>query len=631
MMTIQPAIETNQVIRSGTSYRYFIAIVFAVFLIYLPSLFVPFYFDDYNFIIDNPNIKDFSHIPQLLKEYFYVRGWVQITLAFDWWLYNGKLCGIHLTNIILHLLNSFVVFFLANKIIRNLWDEEKCLFAGSRLLPAGWICALLFAVHPVQTESVTYIITRSELIASLGYFLAMWGSAVLLEKKVYIPSGFQSWFLNVGITIIVCAGLAFGIGAKETILSLPAPILLYQYLLYKKKNHDGFWIDAIIIYAPMVLMFCVYLFMRYRAIGSILGFQDVLVRTPWVNVMTQCAVIVQYYFPRLFIPVNLNIDPQITEIHSLLTLPFCFSITVLLGCVITVFYCIRKSPLLSFSISWFFITIAISSSFIPLNDLAADHRLYLPLLGFALLMEYFIVQGLGNHTWHRMNAGIILLLFILFMVITITKNMEYTSPVLFWRNSAILSPAKFRPMRNFGGALIEYKQSDEALKLYTGEYKGVRADGRNYGSLDDIEFTLSVLYSKGKAYPKLIQMIEQLSLANPASIPHLELLQKAYLLSGQYDQLQTVVDKTSGLQPNNKITLKNKAFLFLQNDKVDEALSVLEYALQNYPGDSELLEKIKKLYVKKNRNTDEIDKRIGEIQSKSKNYKTQFEFFVPSR
>ncbi|MBD3266209.1 hypothetical protein GF373_06020 [bacterium] len=563
----------------------------------------------------------------ILQEFFHARGWVQLSLAVDWWLYGGHPFGMHLTNVFLHIINTLLVFLIARKTVRLFENHTHYTWKAGILIPAGMLSAFLFALHPIQTESVTYIISRSSLISTFAYLLTLWLEILIFSRWETGPTiNFAHVFKLFSVLCVMAFGLVLGIGAKEIILSLPAAVLVYQWLFYKKKGQTGFFRDVCILLFPLVALFAYYLYMRIQAFGVILPFEDIKVRTPLVNLMSQVYVIAFYYLPRIVFPVNLNLDPQIPEIHSFLDIRFLGAACVLLLLLVMAFLTSKRKPLITFSILWLFITLSVTSSFIPLMDLAAEHRLYLPLGGLVLGFECLVLICYRRPSLVRRLLPFAYALVLALPLLTVTRNIVYTNPVTMWRDSAILSPKKFRPLRNTGAALIQSGQTEKAVQLFTSKYKGVTADRRKIRSLEDLDFTISLLVPRGMYVQKSLQKTEALVQKNPNSVPHLELLQKVYYLTGEFQKLAVVVDHTLEIHRGSLPSIIHKAFLLQMEGKVEQAIKILKRGTRWHPNEITLYKQLRTLYQSQNKATPDLDQKIQKLESFYSEYQSRFNY-----
>src|SRR5438093_6457356 len=176
---------------------------------YWNSFDVPFVFDDFTSIQTNASVQFGDSLAQIPSNLWF-RTLLYITFAANYALGGQNVWGYHLVNLLLPLLNGILIYLLAKEIFSRVSSELPV--EGLALL-----ASLLFVVHPVQTESVTYISSRSELLSTSLYIVAV----LLFVRRRPDKIGFV-------FSLLIAAILALALGAKETAISLPAALLMYD-------------------------------------------------------------------------------------------------------------------------------------------------------------------------------------------------------------------------------------------------------------------------------------------------------------------------------------------------------------------------------------------------------------------
>src|SRR5690242_5243603 len=182
---------------------------------YANSLYAPFVYDDLTSIQHNRSVRFFSLDP---KEFLNTRSLLYPTYAFNEWLDGENVFGYHVVNLLLHIINGLLVFAIARRIYLKLeLSSDASTYA---IIAAGF-----FLVHPIQTEAVTYITERSELVSKLVYLSWLLFFMTLPENKIGILAS---------LPVSFC--LLLGLGFKETAVTLPATIVLYDYIFIAKSK-----------------------------------------------------------------------------------------------------------------------------------------------------------------------------------------------------------------------------------------------------------------------------------------------------------------------------------------------------------------------------------------------------------
>ena len=348
-------------------------IVLMVLIAYGNTFTASFHFDDNPAIIENPNIRHvtYDNIMTLVQG---LRPVVSLSVMLNYQLSALNVVGWHIFNITVHVLCAVLVYLL---ILRTL---ELPLFGKRYEASAGWMAlfgALLFAVHPVQTESVTYIISRSELLATVFYLPTF----LLLIR--HVRTG-KFWYV---IAMFLTSLLSMS--AKEWAVTLPALVLLYDFLFLADgsfKKVLSRWYVYLVIAIPWYFVFSKMNLTSAESAGGV-GFnlKSSAGITAGTYFLTSLNVL-WTYIRLLFLPINQNLDYDYPIARTLFELPTILSA---LGHVLIVGACVwlylkKKWRLIPFGMAWFYIGLSPTQSFVPIVDVIFEHRLYMPSIGFFL-------------------------------------------------------------------------------------------------------------------------------------------------------------------------------------------------------------------------------------------------------
>lgn len=415
---------------------------------YWNSFDVPFVFDDVFAIQMNPVVQSGS---ALLPAQLLARSVLYFTFAANYAIGGDSVWGYHLVNLLLHLLNGILIYFLATRIFnRTLGQKEGA--ASFALLAAAF-----FLVHPVQTESVTYISSRSELLSTLFYLLAVLLFAYRSPERI----GF-AFSLLIGIFFLL------GIGTKETVISLPAALLLYDFIFFSNAQVRAvlsrwrFYLTFIL--GAMAVAFYLLAFKLQSSVGGAAPGN----LSSYHYFLTQLRVIVRYV-QVLFIPAGLNLAYDFRPSTSLFDIRVILSAVFLLALVCLGWWLRRRNPVVAFSLLWFFVTLAPTSSFVPVLDVIYDHRLYLPMIGvclsFPLLIDFireFVRSKLG---WRLPAAAFGATVVIAFVVGTVMRNEVWRDEVRLWSDVIAKSPGKARGYSGLAQAYYSRGQYQQAIEV----------------------------------------------------------------------------------------------------------------------------------------------------------------------
>jgi tetratricopeptide (TPR) repeat protein len=407
---------------------------------YQPSLSAPFLFDDVYLPFNKPDF------PSALRLWV---GGVRPLLMFTYWV-NYQLSGVetpsyHLVNVVLHAVNAGLVFLFLRKIL------ESAGVVREKILPLAGFGGAIFLLHPVQTESVAYIASRSESLSAL-FFLAA-AVVYLWRRQTEI-----SWGRSAAVLLLFLAALA----SKEHTLVLPAVLLLTDYYWNPGFSWQGArrnWR----FYVPVAVLGAAGLVSVWRVLGGATTAGFGLKDLSWYQYLfTQCRACFVYL--RLFVfPVGQTVDYDFPVSRSLTDHGAVFglaAIAVTLGAAV---YFRRRYPLASYGWLLFGLLMAPTSSLVPLRDPIVEHRLYLPIVGL-LLVVLEVLRRL------RMAfpalASTLAAVAVLAGILTYQRNLVWADPMALWQDTVEKSPRKPRAHFQLAYAYYQQGQCGKAVSEY---------------------------------------------------------------------------------------------------------------------------------------------------------------------
>ena len=364
-------------------------------------------------------------------------------LYFSYWL-NFQSSGTdpnmyHLTNVFLHFLGSLVIALIAARLL------ELAGTTGRARTVLSVIAGGLFLLHPLQTESVAYVASRSEVLSVLLYMSAF---AVFLYRRT------DSITILRAAAIVVLFGAA--ISTKEHTLTLGALLLMTDYywgLGGIRKNG--------LLYGMLTAAGAAGAFVVWRALSDAptAGF-SVAAFTPASYFFTQCRVI-WTYIRLFFLPFGQNVDPDVAVSHGLLDHGAIFGLAALIALVAAAWIYRKRWPLAAFGIFMFLLLLAPTSSLIPIIDVSAERRMYLPFLGLVLVcLEFLRRLKVSQAAW--VGAAVLAIC----SVLTYQRSSVWANPVALWQDAASKSPQKWRPHFQLASALSESGDCADAAKAF---------------------------------------------------------------------------------------------------------------------------------------------------------------------
>ena len=412
-----------------------LAALIVVLEVYGPALSGAFVLDDRYLVFMDPNAAQMSF-----------KTWITGTrplLYFTYWL-NFQSSALdpeayHLTNVFLHFLGSLVITFIAARLL------ELSGTTGRARTILSAIAGGLFLLHPLQTESVAYVASRSEVLSVLLYFSAF---AVFLYRRTESMT-----ILRAATVLVLFAG---AISTKEHTLTLAALLIFTDYYWGLGGIRKNGLLYAMLTLAAAGAGFYVWLELK----GAPTAGFNVAAFTPADYFFTQCRMI-WMYVRLFFLPFGQNVDPDIAVSRSLLDHGAVFGLAALVALVAAAWIYRKRLPLAAFGVFIFLLLIAPTSSFVPIQDVSAERRMYLPFLGLVLVCLEFLRRLKISQV---IGAGVAILA--ICSVLTYQRSQVWANPVALWQDAANKSPRKWRPHFQLASAQYESGSCQDAAQSF---------------------------------------------------------------------------------------------------------------------------------------------------------------------
>jgi len=572
-----------------------------IFLAYVNTFHASWHLDDISNIVHNQNV----HVSSLTfedwakslrapfsdpteKSFDLYRPVAMLTFALNWYFGGTNVFGYHLINITIHCATAIFLFFTCSELLKA--PNLKGRFQGHEYMVA-FLAAALWALHPIQTQAVTYIVQRMASLAALFYIAGIYA---FIKGRTSHAIGPKISLYGLSLFVFLLA-----MGSKQNAVTLPIALLLIELVFHSDfeffRNGKGLWIIAAICTAFMILMcLIVYLYSDSLSANILTGYE----RRPfsmYERFITQFRVLCLYLFQIIYpIPQQFSIIHAIQFSTSLTspwtTLPSMLGIGLLV--VLSLGY-MNRFRLLSFAGLFFFLGHSVESSILPL-ELVFEHRNYLPTL-FIYLPVAAGIQSMLNQ-YRQRNAVIYYFLsaFAALLVVgfgfsTYSRNMVWASEKTLWQDALNKAPSLARPHQALAMALENEGRFNEAIFLYQ---KALTLDApepqySRFNSLGNIGNILKKLknYKEAVAYLTAATKIESGPYANRVRYN----LALCLLNTGQekkaLEELKILISK----EPRNPRYLTAKGFVLLQQGMADAALNNFRMALNRIPNDPNTL------------------------------------------
>jgi tetratricopeptide (TPR) repeat protein len=430
-------------------------IILAGVLAYLPSFQVPFVFDDHRNIVNNTAIRDIRDIVAIWN-YNPSRFIIFLTFAVNYALGGLNPWGFHLVNLAIHVTNACLVYFLTGFLL-SAAKESKTRDPSSPYRTLCLWAGLVFVSHPLQTQAVTFIWQRNASLSALFYVLSL----VLYVRAALdrTQAGQSHRFMLVASWLTTVMAMF----CKQNTFTLPLAILIIEFTFFTPVRE---WRTAMRRLLPFLATLCIVPFLAFALHNPEL--RDVrmieqCVLSPGAYFLTQLHV-VRSYLRLFFVPINQNLDYDYPPTHTLnmTTLLSFFLLTAVLIFGLTQF---KRRKLVFYGVVFFFLALAVESSFMALEDLIYEHRLYLPMTGLILAIAALVFPTSAAVVWNRRT--ILLFLFIPCLALaTVNRNRVWLSRESLWRDVIRKSPQKPRGYNNLGQFYQEEGQHERSGRYF---------------------------------------------------------------------------------------------------------------------------------------------------------------------
>lgn len=556
-----------------------------------------FVWDDPAFFADNILVKNFD-IPKIFTSNTvagaaitsdYYRPFTSLSFAIDYKFWQLNPFGYHLTNTIFHILTALLIFNLLKVIKFN-----KTL--------AFWI-SLIFLVHPVQVEAVTYLSSRGDILYSFLFLLSLnLFSLSLYQKKPKLKLFKKVIYIPISL-ILICSILLYGLSifAKEVSLAV-WPMFIFILLLFKKQSnlsfqnlHQNFRGHFIVIlmlfWASLMYMFLRVYFLNFNNSLNFMGSQDIYTTNILVRLLTFLKII-WLYLGLIFWPYPLYLERS-TQIVTNFLNPYVISALILILILISLaIYEAKKAKTWWIFLGFFWIVFNIIpvSGIVPMTYLYHDNWLYMPIVGLLIILirlPSLIFINFNFRKYYKVLTFSSSILVLVLIFLTIKQNTTWENPiVLFEHNLKYNKTARLH--LNLGNAYMNLHKFEEAI-YHLNEASKI-AD-----SYPQIHFNLAHIYiaqnKKDKARQELLKTFQ----TDPDYLYAYPFLINSYIETKEYDKALPFIDRLNKVYPEDvTLTILYGKLLYISN-QVEQAETQFKKALQLSNNDIKILDKIKSI------------------------------------
>lgn len=576
-------------------------VVVGTLLAYHNSFTGPFIFDDVPAITGNPTIRHLMPIGRVLSLQYQGRNTVEgrplinLSLAISYAFSGSEVWAYHVLNLLVHILAGLTLLGVVRRTLLQPRLRERFAASADGLAIA---VAALWVVHPLQTESVTYVVQRAESIMGLFYLLTLY----CFIRAAQSPRPLLWYCLCV-------AACTLGMSSKEVMVSAPLMVVLYDRAFLSGSFSEA-WRRRWPMYLALASTWLVLGYLMFMA-GSVdkaainAKSKDVVW---WEYLLTQPGVILHYlrlsvwpgplcfdYDGWPIVKTWANIPPAILPVMVLLGLS-CWAVSV--------------NSVWGFVGAWFFLILAPSSSFMPTDSPAYEHRMYLPLAAVVVL------GVLGVHTLvSRRFAAVTVLLAIGLGYLTWQRNQDYRSEFVIWNDAVVKRPGNPRAHNNLGKILLDAGKVPEAIGHFEEVIRIRPGHAQAHGNLgsalgrtgklveavEQLDLALRIQpdladahYNMGRVLlqmgrsPEAIEHYQQAVRLNPSDAEAHCGLGNALLAAGKIPQAVPHWEQAVRIKPDYVEARNNLGAALAQAGRFQEAIEQLDQVLQMTPKDIEV-------------------------------------------
>jgi tetratricopeptide (TPR) repeat protein len=497
-------------------------------------------------IVKNPYIKNLKFIPNYFDPLHTKTGSVHdqqrgiyrplllVSFALNYHISGLNPFSYHLFNIILHVLNGLLVYITINNVLLSLGEAEEKKHQYMRI---AFTSALLFVCHPLQTESVSYIVSRSSLLST--FFILCSFLSFLYSLKI------DRYRLTFRIASIMC--LAFGLLTKEIVIVLPMIVLIYTALHLYNKKEKRILLSSMQISVPYFIILFLYLLVRILTVDRIYlsGVEEMII----YYFLTSLKAF--FIYLKLFInPLDLNVDhdlPIVKTIWDPSALLAFFSI-LLYYCISSPLFFRYSKTLFLFSL-WFLIAL-LPTMFIPSGEPISEHTIYFPSIGFFAAVMILVIKFWHYIGWYKskeMKTVGLALFYAMIMIMgfmTIDRNHAWQDDISLWSDAVKKSPNRERPHNNLGLAYMNINRLDLAF--------------------DEFQLNLSI---------------------NPKNSDAMNNIGIIWAVSGNFEKAKEAFTDSINMKAYNPDALNNLGFLYIQFSKYELSIPILKKVIEIIPND----------------------------------------------
>ncbi len=532
-----------------------------IFGVYGPAQYAAFQFDDNMTIVESTSIKDLRNIAAIWWA-DPSRFLTHLSFAVNYHFAGLKTFSYHWVNFFLHFFVSLLVFLLLSRLFRFYKEEFT---SAKHMSLAAFFAALIFLFHPIQTSAVTYVSQRSILLASLCYLLC------LLFYLLYRQENRLRFYL------LALAAAFLGLFTKPIIITLPFALILGEifFLNSLQRNYKKIALGLLPFFLMIVIVPSLLMLWKYKSF-DLSRLLDVTRETLTISrkdyLLTQFNVLMTY-FRLLILPINQNLDYDYPITRSLFNAHTIFSLGVIILTFVWAVKMFKTKRLMSFGLCWFFLTLSLESSIFPIADVIFEHRLYLPMIGFAVVVAIGFQKLVKNLSFYIIGM---FCLVIVFSYMTYQRNMVWVDDIGFLVDVVKKSPRKARVHNNLA---VVYHQKNDLVHAEAEYKKAISLDSHYAHPHNNLG---NIYFERGKVSEAIEELETALKIKPQYCGPYYN-LGNVYKQQGKIKEAEEHYQRALGIEPTFAPAYTGLGGIYLERQDLKNAKFYFDQAIRLNP------------------------------------------------
>jgi len=583
----------------------FFALCIVILSIYSNTFNASWHFDDIPNIVENKSlhltkiswttIKGTLFAAPYQSDRTIYRPLVCLSLAVNYYFGKDNVLGYHIVNITVHILTAIFLFLFISRTL-NLPLLKERYRTNSYFI--SLLSTFLWAINPIQTQAVTFIVQRMASMAGMFYIMSMFfylRGRTANQKRT-----------RVGFLLLCGLSTIFAFGSKENTVMIPVSLLLYDFFLIQGISRETAKKNLTVLLAAAFLISCLGIIYISSSEATLSSYVDLYVKRPftlWERLMTEPRVIF-FYIGLILYPMSsrLSLEHDMPVSSSLIApTTTILSIILIVGIVLGAIFISKRRPLISFCVLFFFLNHVIESSILPL-EIVFEHRNYIPSMFLFVPIGIGLYHAISYFSYKRSMQLIIALSIVLAIIgeghATFMRNFSWKTEESIWIDVIEKYPHSFRAHHNLGKYYADQDQEEKAIE----EYKKALGFELLHDTTDKnvTLANLGTIYLLNEDYETAQGYFLRAAEFDPCSQgAHNNLAAVLAFTTNDYQEVFNELNKAIACNPESAPALGNMGIMLIKMERWDEGVVKLRKTLEIDPDNIASLERLGYAYMKK--------------------------------